>query len=209
MNLCRLKPSRKEGFTLTEWLVALAAIAILACLTLGGFRGPYIPAERNRTITAHAVIKAGLEQYKERYGDYPEPSHPSVTTRVDGLDIRVGSARMLYQALTGDGDSEVKRLASAQGDVSDGKITDEELEKTINGELVNMKNLVVKSPGGYYLADGWQRPFQYIKGGNGHALNPTYDLWSFGAGSTSADGHFYDPGNRQNVEATARWIKNW
>jgi hypothetical protein len=129
---------------------------------------------------------------------------------VSNKDIRVGAARMLYQALTGDGDSEIK-LASPEGNISDGKMTDEERQNTINAELLTIKNLVVKSPDGYYLADGWMNPFQYEKGGkaDSNALNPTYDLWSFGTAGTSSGGLFYDAESRRSVENTAKWVKNW
>jgi prepilin-type N-terminal cleavage/methylation domain-containing protein len=208
MKLNRPESSLQQGFTLLELLVVIAIIAILAALTLGGFKYANEASSRNRTITAHAVIKAGLEQYKEKHGEYPEPNDPSSTTQVANVDIRVGGARMLYQALTGDGDSEIK-LASPQGNISDGRLTDEETENAINAEMMNTKNLVVKSTEGYYLADGWMRPFQYVKGGTGESLNPTYDLWSFGTAGSSSGGLIYDAESRRSVETTAKWVKNW
>src|SRR5262245_2516615 len=123
MKFNRPQSSLEKGFTLIELLVVIAIIAILAALTLGGFKYANEASSKNRTLTAHAVIKAGLEQYKEKHGEYPEPNQPDATTQVSNVEIRVGSARMLYQAMTGDGDSEIK-LASPQGNVSDGKITD-------------------------------------------------------------------------------------
>jgi prepilin-type N-terminal cleavage/methylation domain-containing protein len=210
MKLNRQESSLEKGFTLLELMVVIAIIAILAALTLGGFKYANEASARNRTITTHAVIKAGLEQYKEKHGEYPEPNDPTTTTEVANQSIRVGGARMLYQALTGDGDSEIK-LASPQGNVSDGKMTDEERENTINAELMNTKNLVVKSSEGYYMADGWMRPFQYEKGGTdgASALNPTYDLWSFGTAGLSGGGLVYDAESRRSVETTAKWVKNW
>ncbi|RBP47790.1 prepilin-type N-terminal cleavage/methylation domain-containing protein [Roseimicrobium gellanilyticum] len=199
---------REQGFTWVEFLVVVAAIAILAALTLGGFRGYPDPSERNRTVTVHAVIKAGLEQYHERHGDYPEPRTPEATIRLASQDIRVGGARTLYQALTGDGDSEIK-LTSSRGNVSDGKISDGEMQRVINGELMVMKNCVVTGPDGCYLADGWKRPMQYVKGGASDSINSTYDLWSFGPKGTSNGGGLHDVESRRSVETTARWIKNW
>jgi prepilin-type N-terminal cleavage/methylation domain-containing protein len=208
MRLHRLQPLRTEGFTLVELLVVIAIITILAALTLGGMRIGQEMAAKSRTSTTHAVIKAGLEQYREKHGEYPEPSDPDATTQVAGQNIRMGGACMLYQALTGDGDSEIK-AASPRGNFSDGKITDEERENTICAELLSGKNLVVRSPDGYYLGDGWMRPFQYVKGGAGDSLNPSYDLWSFGAAGSSGSALIYDAESRRSVETTAKWIKNW
>jgi type II secretory pathway pseudopilin PulG len=189
-------------------MVVISIIAILAGLTLGGLRIANEMSAKNSTSTAHKAIAADLDRYKERYGEYPEPNDPDATTRVANQDIRVGGARMLYQALTGDGDSEIK-VSSSQGNLSDGRLTDAERENAINAELLNTKNLVVKSPDGPYLADGWMRPFQYVKGGNGDSLNPTYDLWSFGTAGSSAGGLIYDAASRRDVDTTARWITNW
>jgi hypothetical protein len=47
-----------------------------------------------------------------------------------------------------------------------------------------------------------------VKGGAGDAINPTFDLWSFGD-IESADPLFYDAETRGKAEAVARWIKNW
>jgi type II secretory pathway pseudopilin PulG len=191
-------------------MVVISIIAILAALTLGASRIAQEMASKSRTSAAHEVIRVGLEQYKEKHGEYPEPNDPDATTQVANVDVRVGGARMLYQALTGDGDSEIK-AASSQGNISDGRITDEERENSINAGLLNIKNLVVKSPDGFYLADAWMNPFQYEKGGiaESNALNPTCDLWSFGPAGSSAGGLIYDAASRRNVDTTARWIKNW
>jgi prepilin-type N-terminal cleavage/methylation domain-containing protein len=205
MKFTRPQSRLETGFTLLELLVVIAIIAILAALTLGGFQYAQQAAARNRTVASHAVIKSSLEQYKEKNGEYPEPANPEATTEVAGKDMQVGGARMLYQAISGDGDSEIK-LSGSSSNQSDGKISTEEAEFTINGNLP--KNLVVKSIDGYYLQDGWARPFQYTKGGTEDALNPSYDLWSFG--STDSKGpFFYDAESRRNVQSTAPWIKNW
>ena len=194
----------EKGFSLLNLLAVIASIVILAALTVGGTNCG-VSAERNRTIAAHAVIKSGLEQYMEKHGEYPTPAHPDATTEISGKDMRMGGARMLYQVLTGDGSNDVKS-ASATGKPSDGKISEEESTNTINANIP--KKMIAKDSGGYYLVDGWGRPFQYIKGGDEESLNPTYDLWSFG--HTASKGPvFYDAENRRNVQATATWIKNW
>lgn len=208
MKLNRSQSLLEKGFTLLELLVVIAIIAILAGLTMGGFKYAQLAAARNRTIAAHAVIKSALEQYKEEQGEYPEPRSPSDTTEVHGQSVRVGGARMLYQAISGDGDSEIK-LASGASNISDGKFTAEEAEMSINSNLP--KSMVVKSPDGYYLADGWNRPFQYAKGSTptGDAINSTYDLWSFGDVDGGSSHMVYGAEERRNPETSKPWITNW
>jgi hypothetical protein len=199
----------EKGFPWGNWLAGIAALFLAVVIFGGGgFNGHGCGpgAERNRSIAAHAVIKSGLEQYMEEYGQYPAPVHPEATIKVSGRDMRVGAARMLYQALTGDGDSEIK-LPSATGKPSDGKISEEEAEHSINGSLP--KSMVAISSEGYrYLVDGWGRPFQYVKGGEGDTINPTYDLWAFGD-IKSKEPLFYDAETRRKAEAIAKWIRNW
>ncbi|RBP47789.1 prepilin-type N-terminal cleavage/methylation domain-containing protein [Roseimicrobium gellanilyticum] len=216
MKLNRPQSSRENGFTLLELLVVIAIIAILAALTLGGFKYAQEASAKNRTMTSLAVIKAGLEQYKEKHGEYPLPADADSTAEVGNMKIRAGGARMLYQALTGDGDNAIQ-LSAPQNTISDGKLTDEETANTINSELISMKNLVVRSSDGYYFADGWMRPFQYERSAPAtpgedpkETVNPTYDLWSFGtAGSTQGGVEDYDIATRRDPQRTARWIKNW
>lgn len=206
-----MKPNRSQsllekGFTLLELLVVIAIIAILAGLTLGGFKYAQQSASRNRTIASHAVIKSALELYKEEQGEYPEPANPTDTTEIHGQTVRVGSAAMLYQAITGDGDNEIK-LAAGGSNVSDGIISPAEADIAINANLP--KNMWVKSPEGVYLVDGWNRPFQYVKPTPAEAtINPTYDLWSFGNVEVGG-GMVYDATNRRDPGVTNTWIKNW
>ncbi|QIF01094.1 hypothetical protein [Roseimicrobium sp. ORNL1] len=206
MSVDSSPPCPEKGFPALKWLVGLAFIGLLAGLTLRPIPISHAPSKRNRSVAAHAVIKSGLEQYLEEHGQYPTPAHPDAMMKVSGKDIRVGAARMLYQALTGDGDSEIKS-ASATGNASDGKISEEEAKHSINSNLP--KNMVATSSEGYrYLVDGWGRPFQYIKGGTEDAINPTFDLWTFGD-IGSQDPLFYDAETRRKDEAIARWIRNW
>jgi type II secretory pathway pseudopilin PulG len=203
----------EKSFFVVKLPLLLALVALMAAFATSGFSDGPMPAERNRTKASHAVIKSCLEQYKEKHGEYPTPAHPDAMIEISGKQVRVGTARMLYQMATGDGDNEIKS-ASSTGTASDGKLSEEEFKNTINGNLP--KNIIVKSDGGYYLQDGWGRPFQYTKGGGEDAVNATFDLWSFGDTHSKgtffrapAPAPFYDAESRRNVEATSRWIKNW
>jgi hypothetical protein len=59
----------------------------------------------------------------------------------------------------------------------------------------------------YFVIDGFRRPFQYTKGGQPNAVNPTYDLWSYGQDeqNTQAD----SLAAKTNPNISAQWIVNW
>lgn len=201
------------GFTLIELLVVIMVIAILAALSLGAFRYAQESAARNRTVGAHAAIKAALEQYKEKFGEYPEPKNAAATSQIGGSSYRTGGAQMLYQAITGDGSSAIKLSSTAESGESNGKVDDNEMENVINGTLPTTliypppSQLAAGESGERMLVDGWYRPFQYSKG-EADTLNPTYDLWSFGPMKTGASASYGIDAKRDTV-TSATWIKNW
>lgn len=198
--------------------MVMAIIAVLATLTLGAFQYAQQAAARNRTSGALAAIKASLEQYKEKFGEYPEPSGQGGS--VNGVDG--SSSAMLYQAITGDGTDAIKLTSS--GDQSDGQNDEEEMKNAINASLPPAMIYPPRSqsagqpgtPGYRYLMDGFGRPFQYQKAPNGTSgstastINPTYDLWSYG----NMEGDPPSPSSinaeyKANPENTGTWIKNW
>lgn len=219
ISTARLASSSKaRGFTLIELLMVMAIIAVLATLTVGAFRYAQQAAARNRTSGALAAIKASLEQYKEKFGEYPEPSGSGGS--VNGVDG--SSAAMLYQAITGDGTDAIKLAGT--GEQSDGENSEEEMKNAINPNLPPAMIYPPRSqpggkagtPGFRYLMDGFGRPFQYQKaptaagGGTATTINPTYDLWSFG----NIEGDIPTPSSitvqyKSDPTNTGTWIKNW
>ena len=211
MKSPRLSPvahhTAARGFTLLELLVVIVIIGILATLTLGAFRYAQDSASRNRTIGAHAAIRAGLEQYKEKFGEYPTPKNPDDTFDIGGSSYRSGGAQMLYQAISGDGNSAIQLAASASAEESDGEISDAERENVINADIPpNM--IYPRYPAGTsnprMLVDGWSRPFQYSKGDE-DTLNPTFDLWSYGNSTSKA----HDLATKKDKTKTGPWVTNW
>ena len=95
-----------HGFTLMELMTVVAIIAVLASLTIVGFKSAQVSASRNRTATFHAAIKSGLEQYFSDNGEYPTPKDTAGVDTFQGRRVIAGPSKMLYQALSGDGDSE-------------------------------------------------------------------------------------------------------
>jgi hypothetical protein len=162
-----------------------------------------VPAERNRTVSLHAAIRTGLEEYREKFGEYPSPARGSVQANVAGQNWDVSSSLMLYQALRGDGDDMIRSSGSSTNS-SDGIVSEAERKNQLDSNDLP-KSAVFKTSAGYILVDGYGHPFQYTIGG-AESVNPAYDLWSFGKAPPPSR---IDKAAKQDEEITAGWIKNW
>ena len=198
------KQRSAAGFTLIELLVVIAIIALLASLTIGAFNYATTAAARNRTSATQAAIMAGLERYYADFGEYPAPSAPDATAQFNNITYRAGGAEMLYQALSGDGTSAIQ-LASGGGRGSDGRVDDDEAPNIKMPDMPKEIWLLVNSR--YYIVDGFRKPFQYTKGGEPDAVNPTYDLWSFGQDEQNTNSVSLNM--KTNPMVNAKWITNW
>ena len=200
----KLTPTRRnQAFTLMELLVVIAIIAILAAMTMGTFSFAQKSAMRNRTTAVHRAIISGLENYNSEYGEYPEPASDGASREFNGRNYKIGGAQMLYQALTGDGTSSIK-IAAGGGGASDGKWTDDEkmLLTDMPKEMYTLSGTNL-----YMLLDGFAHPFQYTKGGTTNAVNPTFDLWSYGEDESNTQETGKGP--KQDAKTSAKWIKNF
>jgi len=201
------------GFTLIELLIVISIIALLAALTIGGFSYAQVASSRNRTIAAHAAIKSGLEQYKDKFGEYPDIASSQKTT-IAGKDYEIGGALMLYQAITGNGSDMIKDIKDSTASKDPSTMSADDL-KVIAANAMNSalpKQMILKTANGYMLVDGFGRPFQYQKGDapgvpTPTTINPTYDLWSFGNAETITTETQLTM--KQDAKTTASWIKNW
>jgi len=211
---------RRAGFSLIELMVVVAIMALLATLTLMGMGYAQRKAKRDKTSTFHRGIISGLTNYYNDWHDYPEPKGDKMG-EFGGKSYHISGALMLYQALSGDGDDEIK-LASGKGKtMSNGKLEDNELD---NIKLTDMpRDMWVSSGEGYVLVDGFGRPFQYERfvtsSGGSHAapgqrveantktVNGTYDLWSYGEDEEHTEDT--DLSAKRDVSISAKWIKNW
>jgi hypothetical protein len=139
---------------------------------------------------------------------------------------------MLYQAITGDGNSAIRLQAAPAGGVqeSDGEVKEEERENALGTSelpksMLSPSNAPIGKIMPRLLVDGWNRPFQYVKAAPVDTtgtvvvnpanvapqttMNTTYDLWSFGP-MTNAKMMVGDAlETRRDPIQTASWIKNW
>jgi len=160
-----------------------------------------VPSARTKCSAFHRAITAGLEHYHSEFGEYPVSATTSVIVKLDGHDYDASGALMLYQALSGDGNDQIKTVSLAKS-ASDGKVNGYELTHAFLREMP--RELIRKTEAGYLLVDGYGHPFQYTPGG-AESVNENYDLWSFSEAAPTA------PVTKsiKTSEAAARWIKNW
>ena len=203
MNIRRFSSRHQAAFTLMELLVVISIIALLAAMTMGAFTYAQRAAMRNRTTAMHRAIISGLENYSSEYGEFPTPAAEGETDKFDGKSYNIGGATMLYQALSGDGSDRIK-IGSGGGQSSDGK-----WEKDEKPMMTDMPKEFYTKGGSniYMLIDAFNHPFQYTKGGTNDAVNPTYDLWSYG--EDEANTQVVDKQAKQNATTSAKWIKNY
>jgi prepilin-type N-terminal cleavage/methylation domain-containing protein len=206
---------RRAGFSLVELLTVIAIISILIVMSVQGFAYGQRVLKRSTTETLMEAIKSGLQNYQRDFGEYPNPNRDDEIVIVDGKEYNISSAKMLYQAITGDGYGEIYLEVAPQdlpSEVSDGKIEGAE-HKNVKYKDYPSKGYITD---GYYMVDGYGRPFQYIptKGKQAGQINETinthYDLWSYAEDFENTKAKPVD-GNINNTikEASIKWIKNW
>lgn len=203
----RLLLRRAPGFTLLQTVIVVAIIAFLVVLILPNSISTR-PGKRRITETTLNAITATLDRYFERYGEFPDPANPDETAELlPGKIYRIGAARCLYQALTGDGSDAIKGAVGENATSSNGTWEDQELEQVM---FKDVPPTMCRKIGNHYLiVDGYGRPFQYLKADpeKKNTLNTTYDLWSYGDDETNLRATSKD--TEADPAIGAKWIKNW
>jgi prepilin-type N-terminal cleavage/methylation domain-containing protein len=209
MKTSPLAKVRQSGFTLIELLVVVSIIAALAALTIVGVTAAQKRAKVADTMTRIKVIDDCLTRYKGDNGEYPEPANEAITGTFFGAEWRAGGAACLYQAITGDGNDNIKgykvrgneNLGSSIGEFgsTEGKIYLEDAN-------IQKSQWFQNTSGIWVIMDGFRLPFQYrpktasVSATSMHN-ETTYDLWSYGT--------LKAPSDDSDKEAAKQWITNW
>ncbi len=178
----------ETGFTMVELLTVLAIVVILVGMTIGIISIAQEKAADSQCETQREFIEMGLKRYYEEYGEYPVPKNNEGDT-TDG-------AKVLYQALTGDGDNFLGGDSASNGKVDD---DEEDIFRFLDPQNDN-QGLIRKDGSDFVLSDPFGSAWQYVvydKENPTNTHNSTYDLWSYGN----------DKGHKE--ENSAMWIKNW
>ena len=200
----KLRFVRQKGFTLIELMIVITIIAVLAGLTAAIATAVQNRARRAKAEALIKAVDAGLERYYTDNGDYPWPSNEDETGEVNDMNTKIGPARCLYQALSGDGDDSI--VGGTEG--SDGETEDPEVAywEDIVAPRDRKGVPVYTDDGDYILTDPWNHPWQYeifdqeeSDEYNQNTNNMTYDLWSFASDESAG----------KNEELRPKWVTNW
>ncbi|MDP9187261.1 MAG: type II secretion system protein GspG, partial [Verrucomicrobiota bacterium] len=180
--------------TIVELLIVMAIILILAGLILATSSYVQKKGARSRAEAEIAAMSAALESYKADNGIYPTDSNTTAlkaNTMGDPTQSTYQNASLsLYKAISGDADNDSNRIAESKSYFS---FKPNQLYPLTQNQAVT------------YIRDPFRKENSYgystVKSSNPtgtDGYNPTYDLWSTGGVSSSA-----------NPPDQTQWIKNW
>jgi prepilin-type N-terminal cleavage/methylation domain-containing protein len=174
---------RACGFTLSELLIVIAIIAVLAGLIFATAGYVQKNGKRSRAEAEIAAMSAALENYKADNGAYPSDA---ITNSFDVTTANVADYEApglkLYDYLSGDSDHDRIPEAKSYFPFKPNQLSPVEQTRPVSS-----------------IRDPFGNPFGYstMKASNpalnGH--NPTFDLWSVGDGTAGTN--------------ETKWIKNW
>lgn len=182
------------GFSLTELLVVIVVIIVLAGLTIQALPGIQSRINRGKVETFLAEIENGLDRYEVDWGNYPvnEPSGTGLQTRdEEGMN----GSMILYKHLSGDFDEDGK--VDEEGEIYVNKLV-------FNEESKDKRSIQSITGTGYMVVDSFNSPLRYLahkpNSQDKKTMNPTYDLWSI------VD---TNPARASDETMQARYITNW
>ena len=153
------------GFTLIELLTVIVIIAILAALSVGGFRYAMTKSAESQAQSEIKAMDSALEAYKLDLGYYPPGANNGVT-----LNEAKANSKKLFQALSGN--SAGTSLVPDAG------------KSTYFSGFREGKNGNIELDGGVYcIFDPFGNPYNYIQPGLTNKFS--YDLWSYGKDGSS------------------------
>jgi prepilin-type N-terminal cleavage/methylation domain-containing protein len=213
MRTQRLSQSR-GGFTLIEVLVVISIIALLSGMGFTGLRMANQKSKDKQTANRLAAFSSSVEQYRIDKGEYPIPARYDDMTSVKGEAWRVGGAKALYQALSGDGNDALRNGQDRSNgeQASSGKLyfdqvfppTQEELDKGQKSDMVE-----IGDDNSFYVIDGYRHPIQYRVAEvdiNGLVLDDGA-MFSGGRFEMYSYGRLESPDDTPDAQGS--WIKSW
>ncbi len=181
-HISPLRNSR--GFTLMELLVVVAIIVILAALSLGGMNFAKNKQALEKCKSQMKMLESALEEYKLDNGRYP---------------IAVGNgSNTLYRALYWDSNND----NSGVGTDTVQKVYLNELDPASNKQGWS-SNPVASAAN--TIKDPWGNDYNYRSGSivsgapNPDAINPDFDLWSFGPDGQAGTATGTDKASLDNI----------
>jgi prepilin-type N-terminal cleavage/methylation domain-containing protein len=199
--------SSSRGFTLIELMTTVGIIAVLAGIMISAVGFARSRAGRSKAEAHVKAMRAGLELYRRDFGAFPEPITPGGrSVDVMGVTWEGMGAAVLYQALSGDGDDQVRGGSTA----SQGRpksVQDSTMYWDGADFTSNIHRAVQRIDGAYYMVDPWGVPWQYAIIPMEERSNPDvqrnfrnpaiFDMWSYG-------------GAKENeLQDERKWITNW
>lgn len=196
---------RKEAFTLIELLLVIAVILLLAGITFGISKGVQNAQARAQAKAELATISQGIEQFKNRYGDFPwhdsdDGSYPAPPAPNEAEKPNV----MLLYALTG----RLTMERDTSGAISVEKVADSlEHEDVLDKpKFIDHKKLSTYDNGDdqpIALLDPWGNPYIYwYKWEAAENGNPTWDVFGYHLYSMGPNGQAANTAIKTKLNAT-------
>ncbi len=164
----------RRAFTLVELLTVIAIIAILAGLILSTAGFIQKKGAQSRAEAEIAAMEAALESYKADNGIYPTLASPPPASAANGASAN--SAKLLYQALTGDGNDAYVTTGSVASNGVFG--TEGKVYMELKPNQLNPLSASKQPTGNSRVVDPWGITYRYNSPGKYNTA--TFDLWSTG-----------------------------
>ena len=159
--------SRHQAFTLMELLIVMTIIATLVGITAAAATMMQKKARRLKADAQIQSITLGLEKYNQEYSEYPSVNG-NQKSEFNGLNYTVAGARMLYQALSGDGTNAIKGVSSRPSNGQLNESRDGEVFLSAADPANTASGMVgrIGETNNYFLQDPFEKPYQYKSKGD-------------------------------------------
>ncbi len=208
--------SSRSGFTLIEMLTTITIVSILAAMAWGGATLVQRKSKEKKSYHMIQQLVGKLTDYRADNGYYPEPASNESVVEIGGAAWSSGGAACLYQAMTGDGNNEIKGITdpiSSTGEPGkDGaQVFMDNIQPPSEKDIREKKvsEWVAVEGQNYFLIDAFRHPFTYtlaIKDVNKQVVNKD-DLYSNGDYDLFSYGQLTKAENTE--DAQLKWVTSW